>query len=321
MPTALITGISGQDGSYLAELLLQEGYRVAGLQRRISAEALWRIEHLLDRVELFRGDLQDYASIADILQELRPSEIYNLASQSNVAESWRLPFLTADVNALGASRLFEAARRHCPESRIYQASSSEMFGQAEPEVQNELTPFRPRSPYGASKVHAHHLAVNYRESYGLFICCGILFNHESPRRTIDFVTRRISDGVARIALGRASTLRLGNLHAARDWGFAGDYVQAIHRILRHSSPREYVIATCQSHTVLEFAEAAFAEVGLDPAQYIEVDPSLFRPADIDRLRGDASLARRELCWEPSVTFHDLVALMVRSDLERLERAW
>lgn len=316
---ALVTGITGQDGSYLAELLLEKGYEVFGMIRRASTESVERIEHVVDRITLVQADLLDQPSLVGALRESQPHEVYNLAAQSFVPTSWRQPVLTAEFTAVGVTRMLEAIRAADPAIRFYQASSSEMFGKADP-PQNEETPFHPRSPYGVAKVYGHHITVNYRESYGLFAVSGILFNHESPRRGIEFVTRKISDGVARIKLGLAGELRLGNLDAQRDWGFAGDYVDAMWRMLQQEEPRDYVIATGEAHSVREFVEAAFEHVGLDPERFVVVDPSLIRPAEVDHLVGDSSRARSELGWEPRISFRELVEMMVEADLERLERA-
>jgi GDPmannose 4,6-dehydratase len=314
---ALITGITGQDGSYLAELLLDRGYEVFGMTRRASTENLERIDHLLDRVSLLQGDLLDPHSLAAALGESAPQEVYNLAAQSFVPTSWNQPVLTAEFTAVGVTRMLEAVRSVDPEIRFYQASSSEMFGKVREAPQNELTPFHPRSPYGVAKVYGHHITVNYRESYGLFAVSGICFNHEGPRRGVEFVTRKISDGVARIKLGLADELRLGNLDAKRDWGFAGDYVDAMWRMLQQDEPRDYVIATGEEHSVREFAEIAFEHAGLDWERYVLTDPAYLRPAEVDHLVGDASKARAELGWEPRVSFEQLVRMMVDADVERL----
>jgi GDPmannose 4,6-dehydratase len=316
---AFITGVTGQDGSYLAELLLEKGYDVYGMVRRASTESLERIEHLGERITLIQADLLDQNSLVGALREAQPAEVYNLAAQSFVPTSWRQPVLTAEFTAIGVTRILEAVRAVDPEIRFYQASSSEMFGKADP-PQNEQTPFHPRSPYGVAKVYGHHITVNYRESYGLFAASGILFNHESPRRGVEFVTRKISDGVARIKLGLASELRLGNLEARRDWGFAGDYVDAMWRMLQQDEPRDYVIATGEAHTVGEFVDRAFDHVGLDPERHVVIDPLFVRPAEVDHLVGDAAKARAELGWEPRVSFRELVEMMVDADLARLELA-
>jgi GDPmannose 4,6-dehydratase len=320
MPTALITGITGQDGSYLAELLLAQGYRVAGMVRRASTENFQRIEHLRDRVELLQGDLLDQTSLAQVLDRVRPDEVYNLAAQSFVPTSWQQPVLTAEFTAVGVTRLLEALRQVCPRARFYQASSSEMFGKVRATPQNELTPFYPRSPYGVAKVYGHFITVNYRESYGLFACSGILFNHESPVRGLEFVTRKISHGVARIKLGLARELRLGNLDARRDWGHAADYVRAMWLMLQQDQPEDYVIGTGETHSVREFAEIAFAHVGLNWQDYVVVDPQFYRPAEVELLQADSTKARQKLGWKPEISFEQLVRLMVDADLELLRRA-
>ena len=317
---ALITGITGQDGSYLAELLLAEGYEVAGMVRRASTESVERIEHLLDRVALVQGDLLDQASLVRVIEESEPHEIYNLAAQSFVPTSFRQPVLTAEFTAIGATRMLEAIRTAAPEARFYQASSSEMFGHALETPQTERTPFHPRSPYGVAKVFAHHATVNYREAYGLFAVSGILFNHESPRRGLEFVTRKITDGAARIKLGLAQELRLGNLDARRDWGFAGDYVRAMWLMLAEDEPTEFVVGTGEGHSVRDFVDAAFAHAGLDPAEHVVEDEALLRPADVDNLVADATLARERLGWTPTTSFEELVKLMVDADLARLTPA-
>jgi GDPmannose 4,6-dehydratase len=314
---ALITGITGQDGSYLAELLLEHGYDVFGLVRRSSSDRFERIEHLLGRVKLLRGDLLDQTSLVRALEEARPDEIYNLAAQSFVPTSFQEPVLTAEFTALGVTRMLEGVRHVCPRARFYQASSSEQFGQIRVSPQREDTPFWPRSPYGAAKLYGHWITVNYRESYGLFACCGILFNHESPRRGPEFVSRKVALAAARIKLGQARTLELGNLDARRDWGFAGDYVRAMWSMLQRDVPTDYVVATGVQHSVRDLVEIAFDEVGLDWREHVRVDTSLLRPADIDLLVGDASKARRELGWSPNVEFDGLVRMMVRADLARL----
>ena len=319
--TALITGITGQDGSYLAELLLDKGYRVAGMTRRTSTEVHERIEHIVDDVEILSGDLLDQSSITSILNEVRPDEIYNLAAQSFVPASWSQPVLTGEFTALGVTRVLEAIRQVNPAIRFYQASSSEMFGNAVESPQNEGTAFYPRSPYGVAKVYGHWITVNYRESYGLFACSGICFNHESARRGKEFVTRKISDGVARIKLGLANELRLGNLDAHRDWGYAGDYVRAMWMMLQQSQPDDYVIATGATHSVRDFVRIAFEVAGLGSFEpYVVVDPRFVRPAEVDRLIGDASKAKRALRWAPEVDFEQLVAMMVESDIKRCERS-
>jgi GDPmannose 4,6-dehydratase len=320
---ALITGVTGQDGSYLAELLLDKGYEVFGMTRRASTENVERIAHLVDRLTLLQGDLLDPPSLDAALRQARPHEVYNLAAQSFVPTSWNQPVLTAEFTAVGVTRMLEAIRAVDPEIHFYQASSSEMFGKVREVPQTELTPFHPRSPYGVAKVYGHHITVNYRESYGLFAVSGILFNHEAPRRGLEFVTRKISDGVARIKHGLTDELRLGNLDAKRDWGFAGDYVEAMWLMLQQDEPSDYVIATGEEHSVREFAEMAFERAGLDPEKHIVVDPKFLRPAEVDQLVGDASKARRELEWAPRTTFRELVELMVDADLERVanELAW
>jgi len=317
---ALITGITGQDGSYLAELLLGKGYEVTGIVRRSSAPNLWRIEHLLDRIELRPGDLLDQLSLMKVLAEVHPHELYNLAAMSFVPASWDQPMLTGEFNAQGVTRVLEAIRQVDPEIRLYQASSSEMYGKVREVPQNELTPFYPRSPYGVSKVFAHYITVNYRESYDLFAVSGMLFNHESPRRGLEFVTRKVSDGVARIKLGLADTLSLGNLDAHRDWGFAGDYVQAMWMMLQQDRPDDFVIATGISHSVRDLVEVAFGHVGLDWRKHVKLDPKLIRPAEVEHLIGDSTKARTQLGWSPKVDFDGLVKMMVDADLERVAAA-
>jgi GDPmannose 4,6-dehydratase len=317
---ALITGITGQDGSYLAELLLEKGYQVTGLVRRSSAPNLWRIEHLLDRIELRPGDLLDQLSLMKVIAEVRPQELYNLAAMSFVPASWDQPMLTGEFNAQGVTRVLEAIRQVDPEIRLYQASSSEMYGKVREVPQTELTPFYPRSPYGVSKVFAHYITVNYRESYNLFAASGILFNHESPRRGLEFVTRKVTDGAARIKLGLADSLSLGNLDAQRDWGFAGDYVRAMWLMLQQGQPDDYVIATGESHSVRELVEVAFDRVNLDWNKHVRLDPRFLRPAEVDHLIGDSSKGRAALGWRPEVDFPGLVRMMVDADLARLARA-
>ena len=317
---ALITGITGQDGSYLAELLLDKGYEVFGVVRRASAPNLWRIEHLLDRITLRPADLLDQLSLIRVLADVRPSEVYNLAAMSFVPASWDQPMLTGEFNAQGVTRMLEAVRHVDPTMRIYQASSSEMYGKVREVPQTELTPFYPRSPYGVSKVFAHYITVNYRESYNIFAVSGILFNHESPRRGLEFVTRKVTDGVARIKLGLADTLKLGNLDAKRDWGFSGDYVYAMWLMLQQDRPDDYVIATGASHSVGELVEVAFSHAGLDWKKYVGIDPAFLRPAEVDLLIGDASRARAELGWVPKVGFDGLIKMMVDADLERHSRS-
>jgi GDPmannose 4,6-dehydratase len=316
---ALITGITGQDGSYLAELLLDEGYEVFGMVRRASTENFDRLTHLIDKVTLVQGDLLDQFSLVSVLETARPSEVYNLAAQSFVPTSWRQPVLTAEFTAVGVTRMLEAIRQVDPSIRFYQASSSEMFGKVLEIPQTEETPFYPRSPYGVAKVYGHFITVNYRESYDLFATSGILFNHESPRRGLEFVTRKISDGVARIKLGLADELRLGDLEPKRDWGYAGDYVRAMWLMLQQDEPKDYVIATGEQHSVREFVELAFGHAGLDWEASVVRDETLVRPAEVFDLVGDASRARRELGWEPRVSFRELVELMVDADLDRLSR--
>jgi GDPmannose 4,6-dehydratase len=317
LPRALITGITGQDGSYLAELLLSKGYEVVGIVRRTSHHSYERIEHLLDRIEVMAADLLDQHSLTMVLQETRPDEVYNLAAQSYVPTSWTQPVLTGEFTALGVTRILEAIRLVHPSTKFYQASSSEMFGRVSETPQRETTSFYPRSPYGVAKVYGHWITVNYRESYHLYAVSGILFNHESPRRGIEFVTRKVSDGVARIKLGMASELRLGNLDARRDWGFAGDYVEAMWLMLQQPGPQDYVVGTGQTHSVQELVDAAFGHVGLNWKQYVNSDPKFVRPAEVDLLQADPSKARRELGWSPKVGFSELVGMMVDADLVRL----
>jgi len=317
--TALITGITGQDGSYLAELLLDKGYEVYGLVRRLSTPNISRIEHIADRIILLEGDLADQSSLNNAIQTAQPDEVYNFAAQSFVATSWNQPVLTGDITGLGVVRVLEAIRHFCDSARVYQASSSEMFGEAEEVPQNEKTRFHPRSPYAVAKVYGYYIAVNYRESYGMYVCNGICFNHESPRRGIEFVTRKITDGVARIYHELAKELRLGNLDAKRDWGYAGDYVKAMWLMLQQKEPDDYVIATGESHSVKEFVELAFNDAGLNWKDYVVVDKRFYRPADVYELRGDASKARKVLGWKPEVSFEELVKMMVRADVERFEK--
>jgi len=316
--SALITGITGQDGSYLSELLLEKGYKVYGLIRRLSTPNLSRIEHILDRIELIEGDLTDQSSINNALKESQPREVYNLAAQSFVATSWNQPVLTGDVTGLGAVRILEGVHHVCPDAHFYQASSSEMFGKVNETPQNENSRFYPRSPYGFAKVYAHWACINYRESYGMHASNGILFNHESPRRGIEFVTRKITDGVACIYHGYAKELRLGNLDAKRDWGFAGDYVKAMWLMMQQKEPDDYVVATGEAHSVGEFAKLAFEEAGLDWEKYVRVDTKFMRPAEVNLLLGDASKAHRVLGWKPEVRFEELIRMMVREDLKRYE---
>jgi len=314
---AIITGITGQDGSYLAELLLDKGYEVTGVVRRLSAPNSWRIDHLLDRITLRPADLLDQLSLVRVIQDVRPHELYNLAAMSFVPASWDQPMLTGEFNAQGVTRVLEAIRQVDPGIRVYQASSSEMYGRVREVPQTELTPFHPRSPYGVSKVFGHYITVNYRESYGIFAASGILFNHESPRRGMEFVTRKVTDGVARIKLGLAADLGLGNLDACRDWGFAGDYVRAMWLMLQQDIVDDYVIATGISHSVRQLVEYAFDCVGLDWQKYVRVDPAFLRPAEVDHLIGDSGKARKVLGWEPQITFEQLIAMMVDADLARL----
>jgi len=314
---AIITGITGQDGSYLAELLLAKGYEVVGTVRRNSSPNFARIEHLLDRLTLKPADLLDQLSLIRLVEQERPQELYNLAAMSFVPASWDQPMLTGEFNAQGVTRVLETIRQVDPTIRVYQASSSEMFGKVREVPQNELTPFYPRSPYGVSKVFAHYITVNYRESYNLFAVSGMLFNHESPRRGLEFVTRKVTNAVAKIKLGLSDTLPLGNLDAQRDWGYAGDYVQAMWLMLQQSRPEDYVIATGVSHSVRELVEVAFGHVGLEWQRYVRLDPSLIRPAEVEHLIGDSSKARAQLGWKPSVDFKGLITMMVDADLERL----
>lgn len=316
MPTALITGITGQDGSYLAEHLLAKGYRVVGVVRRSSTTPYERIAHLVNQVELVSADLLDQTSLTDVVEATTPDEIYNLAAQSFVQTSWQQPVLTGEFTALGVTRMLEAMRKAAPKARFYQASSSEQFGKVVETPQRESTPFYPRSPYGVAKLYGHWITVNYRESYNLYAVSGILFNHESPRRGLEFVTRKITDAVARIKLGLQSELRLGNLDARRDWGFAGDYVDAMWRMLQQDAPEDYVIGTGETYSVREFCDAAFNAVGLDYQQYVVIDEKFFRPAEVDLLVADPSRAQAELGWTPRVTLPELVRMMVDADLAR-----
>ena len=317
MPRALITGITGQDGSYLAELLLAKGYEVFGVVRRTSYHSYERIEHLLDRIRIIPADLLDQHSLTVALKETEPDEVYNLAAQSYVPTSWSQPVLTGEFTALGVTRILEAVRLVWPRARFYQASSSEMFGRAMETPQRESTPFYPRSPYGVAKVYGHYITVNYRESYGLYAVSGILFNHESPRRGLEFVTRKVTDAVARIKRGRATELRLGNLDSQRDWGFAGDYVEAMWRMLQQPEPKDYVIGTGRTHTVRELVELAFSHAGLDWQKHVVLDPQFIRPAEVDVLLADPARAAQELGWQPTVDFGGLVRMMVDADLKRL----
>jgi len=318
MPSALITGVTGQDGSYLAELLLSKGYDVVGVVRRSSTVTSERISHLLDNITVEQGDLQDQGSLLALLEEHEPTEIYNLAAQSFVPTSWNQPALTGDVTALGVTRILEAIRFVNPKTKFYQASSSEMFGKVLEVPQRETTPFYPRSPYGVAKVYGHWITVNYRESFNLFATSGILFNHESPRRGLEFVTRKITDGVARIKLGLSTELRLGNLESRRDWGFAGDYVEAMWLMLQQDAPDNFVIGTGETHSVREFCEIAFGHVGLDYNEFVVQDERFYRPAEVDLLISDPSKAHSVLGWEPTVSFKELVTMMVDADMERLK---
>jgi GDPmannose 4,6-dehydratase len=317
VPKALVTGVTGQDGSYLAEFLLAKGYEVVGVVRRTSHHSYERIEHLLGRIEVVAADLLDQHSLTVVIGDAKPDEVYNLAAQSYVPTSWSQPVLTGEFTALGVTRILEAIRLAHPRARFYQASSSEMFGKVTETPQRETTAFYPRSPYGVAKVYGHWITVNYRESYGLYAVSGILFNHESPRRGVEFVTRKVSDGVARIKLGRATELRLGNLDARRDWGYAGDYVDAMWRMLQQPEPRDYVIGTGATHSVRDLVEVAFRHAGLDWRDWVKVDPAFIRPAEVDVLQADPAKARRELGWTPTVSFETLVGMMVDADLERL----
>ncbi len=315
--SALVTGITGQDGSYLAEFLIEKGYKVFGMVRRSSVENLERLEHIKDKIEFLQGDLTDQSSLDEAVKSSAPDEIYNLAAQSFVPTSWNQPTLTGEITGLGATRMLEAVRKFKPDARYYQASSSEMFGKVKETPQNEDTPFYPRSPYGVAKVYAHYITVNYRESYDLFACSGILFNHESPKRGLEFVTRKITDGVARIKLGRAEHLKLGNLDAKRDWGFAGDYVKAMWLMLQQDTPKDYVIATGETYKVKDFVQLAFEHVGLDWEKHVVVDKMFMRPAEVELLIGDPAKAHKELGWTRDVDFKSLVTMMVDSDLKRL----
>ena len=315
---ALVSGITGQDGSYLAELLLDKGYEVFGVVRRLSAPNVWRIQHLLERITLLQADLLDQLSLIKAVEKADPAEFYNLAAMSFVPSSWDQPMLTGEYNSQGVTRALEAVRSVNPKIRFYQASSSEMYGRVREVPQTEMTPFYPRSPYGVSKVFGHYITVNYRESYNLFACSGILFNHESPRRGIEFVTRKVTDGVARIKLGLSDKLMLGNRDACRDWGFAGDYVRAMWQMLQQDQPDDYVVATGKAHSVQELVEVAFAHVGLDWQKHVGVDERFLRPAEVDHLIGDPSKARKQLGWEPTVDFKGLVTMMVDADITRLK---
>jgi GDPmannose 4,6-dehydratase len=319
MRTALITGITGQDGSHLADFLLSQGYRVIGMVRRSSTVNFQRIEHIQDRVELVPGDLLDQMSMVDALRDYEPDEVYNLAAQSFVPTSWRQPVFTGEATALGVTRILEAIRIVDPSIRFYQASSSEMFGKVRETPQNEDTPFYPRSPYGVAKVYGHWITVNYRESYNLFACSGILFNHEGPRRGLEFLPRKVSYGVAKIALGLAEDLHLGNLDSRRDWGYAGDYVRAMWMMLQQDRPDDYVVGTGETHSVRELCQAAFSHLGLDWDEFVVVDPKFYRPAEVDLLISDPGKAKRVLGWEPEVDFQSLVEMMVAADLELLRK--
>ena len=317
---ALITGITGQDGSYLAELLLEKGYEVFGLVRRSSVKKYDRIEMLVDDIELVEGDLTDQTSLDHIVQSVQPDEVYNLAAQSFVPVSWNQPVLTGDVTALGVIRILEAVRKHRPQAKFLQASSSEMFGKVQETPQTEKTPFYPRSPYGVAKVFGHYITVNYRESHGIFACSAMGFNHESPRRGVEFVTRKVTHQVAKIKCGLAKKLLMGNLDSKRDWGFAGDYVRGMWMMLQQAEPDDYVLATGKTHSIRELLEAAFSAAGLHWEKYVEVDPKFIRPAEVDYLCGDATKAREKLGWEPEVSFQELIRMMVEADLEAVQRA-
>ncbi|OGN92381.1 MAG: GDP-mannose 4,6-dehydratase [Chloroflexi bacterium RBG_13_48_10] len=319
MPTAIITGITGQDGSYLAELLLTKGYRVIGMMRRSSVVTFERIQHIQDQIDILQGDLHDQSSLMDLMEQYKPDEVYNLAAQSFVPTSWNQPVLTGEVTALGVTRMLEAIRLLSPKTRFYQASSSEMFGKVHEVPQKETTPFYPRSPYGVAKVYGHWITINYRESYNLFAVSGILFNHESPRRGTEFVTRKITYGAVRIKLGLAKDLHLGNLEAHRDWGFAGDYVDAMWRMIHNDHPEDFVVGTGETHSVREFCEKAFSYLGLDYQDYVIQDPRFYRPAEVDMLVADSTRVRQKLGWAPKVDFSGLVEMMVDADLKRLGR--
>ncbi len=319
MPTALITGITGQDGSYLADLLLSKGYEVVGMVRRSSTVTFQRVQHIQNEIIIIQGDLHDQSSLIDIVEKYQPDEVYNLAAQSFVPTSWNQPVLTGEVTALGVTRILEAVRLVNPKTRFYQASSSEMFGKVREVPQRESTPFYPRSPYGVAKVYGHWIAVNYRESYDMFAVSGILFNHESPRRGLEFVTRKITNGVARIKLGRAKELRLGNLEARRDWGYAGDFVYGMWLMLQQDEPKDYVLGTGVTHSVREFCEIAFSYVGLDYQDFVVQDPRFYRPAEVDLLVADPGKARQELDWSPKVNFQELIQMMVDADLRQVSK--
>ncbi len=316
---AIITGVTGQDGSYLSELLLSKGYEVYGMVRRASTETFERINHIKDRIKLVQGDLLDTHSLMEMMHDIQPDEIYNLAAMSFVPTSWTQPILTGEFTAIGVTRVLEAMRRTCPKAKFYQASSSEMYGKVREVPQTELTPFHPRSPYGVSKVYGHYITVNYRESYDLFAVSGILFNHESPRRGMEFVTRKVTDAAARIKLGVQSELRMGNLDSRRDWGFAGDYVEAMWLMLQQPKADDYVISTGEYHTVKDLVQIAFNHVGLDWSKYVKLDPKFLRPAEVDQLLGDCSKARKVLGWKPKVNFKQLVEMMVDSDMSRVQK--
>ncbi len=317
MKRALITGITGQDGSYLAELLLNKGYKVYGLRRRTSSPLIENIQHMINEIELVEGDLLDQGSLVEIMKKTKPDEVYNLAAQSFVGTSWNQPYLTGQVTGLGVTNVLEAIRSTKPEARFYQASSSEMYGKVMETPQSENTPFHPRSPYGVAKIYGHWITVNYRESFGLYGCSGILFNHESPRRGIEFVTRKVTNSVAKIKCGMAKELRLGNLEAKRDWGFAGDYVEAMWLMLQQDTPDDYIIATGETHTVNEWVEIAFRSVGLNWEDYVVIDPKYIRPAEVDLLLGDSEKAKKKLGWKPSVDFEQLIEMMVQQDLKKV----
>lgn len=319
MPTALITGITGQDGSYLADLLLSKGYEVVGMVRRSSTVTFQRVQHIQNEITIIQGDLHDQSSLIDIVEKYQPDEVYNLAAQSFVPTSWNQPVLTGEVTALGVTRILEAVRLVNPKTRFYQASSSEMFGKVREVPQRESTPFYPRSPYGVAKVYGHWIVVNYRESYDMFAVSGILFNHESPRRGLEFVTRKITNGVARIKLGRAKELRLGNLEARRDWGYAGDFVYGMWLMLQQDEPKDYVLGTGVTHSVREFCEIAFSYVGLDYQDFVVQDPRFYRPAEVDLLVADPGKARQELDWSPKVNFQELIQMMVDADLRQVSK--
>ena len=319
MKKALITGVTGQDGSYLAELLLQKGYKVYGMVRRSSVENYERVEHIRDQLHLVQGDLTDQSSLDEAIKGIMPDEIYNLAAQSFVPTSWNQPVLTTEITGVGVTRILEAIRKQKPDAKFYQASSSEMFGKVQEIPQTEKTPFYPRSPYGVAKVYGHWITVNYRESYNVFACSGILFNHESPRRGLEFVTRKVTNTVAKIKLGVVKELQMGNLDAERDWGFAGDYVEAMWRMLQQEKADDYVVATGVKHSVRKLAQLAFTHVGLDYNDFVVIDKALFRPAEVNHLLGGATKARTQLGWEPKVSFEEMIRMMVEADLEKVKR--